>query len=273
MPSTLTSPFNGLRQRKHLNPLIRTMFLPPVPMRLTAAFSRFCIDKYGTSNIQCVLAGPPGTGKSELLKNLSRHLNVGGNVLIDGFACSTALDQYWESGVVSQEHVQRLTQMRNDGEILPDVDVRAALDYMFSLLKSKPKILTLDGAIRTPDQILMAYLYAFLYMSNFGVIELFAEPDECKRRIGIRPGAESRPDTAKAAQRIERFGRITRPALGLVRTDIGPNHLFVNTQVLNPMQTCRRVMRHLCHLATQEFDLGVLQVLIDRCRANRAPVF
>lgn len=250
--------------------LTQLLFMRQVPVSVSAAFTRHCIKQYGEHQIHYKLLGPPGTGKSHLRRNLDQLLNVGGETLIDGFASSEALDAHWQSGRLPEEDVNELRTLRDNGEILPDDVVRSAMDYMFTTLGAKPRVLMLDGIVRTPEQIEMAYSYALEHGCNLGCAELFASPDECKRRMGSRPGAELRADTAKAAERIDRFFSKTRPALKLVRADLGPNHVLVNTEKNHAMRTCQLVMQHLCRLAIQRIDAkAAVRELVSRCQCGR----
>jgi adenylate kinase family enzyme len=268
MSQSLQSPFAGLRQPLGLRLLAHTMFLPHVPLKVSAAATRFALSQLSKGRgIHYVFSGPPGTGKSELMKNLQTALNTSGTV-IDGFACSSALEEHWQSGRVSAEHVANLRKLRDDGVILPDIDVRAALDYMFEVRGKKPQICALDGALRTPAQIEMMYSYALVHSCNIGVVELSARPEECVRRIKGRPGAELRPDTEKAVIRIHQYTQHTVPAMKLAALDLGRNYVRVDTETNSPKSTCRRVLRHLFQVMTADFSLTQVEELLRRCQAN-----
>lgn len=267
------SPFFGASKPLAPRLLTQVLFLPQIPISVSAAYTRYCIKNYGDKDIHYAVVGPPGTGKTHLRRNLDQLLNVDGNVLIDGFASSDALDVHWSSGHLSDDYVAELRAKRDNGDILPDDAIRSALDYMFSSIGSSPRILALDGIIRTRKQIKMAYDYAFVHGCNLGCVELSASAEECKRRMQVRPGAEQRADTKKAGERIDNFFHRTKPALKLVRADLGPNHVRVNTEKHHAMRTCQLVMQHICHLVSQKIDPKVvLAELIRRCQADRVVV-
>jgi adenylate kinase family enzyme len=264
------SPFAGHRQPLGLRLLAHTMFLPQVPLKASAAVTRYALRQLSQGqNIHYIFSGPPGTGKSELMKNLSEALNTNGTV-IDGFACSSALEQHWQSGRVSAEHVAHLRQLRDNGEILPDIDVRGALDFMFEIRGKKPQICALDGALRTAAQIELMYGYALVHSCNIGVVELSASPDVCVHRIRDRPGAAERADTQKAVERIHAYTKHTVPAMKLAALDLGMNYVRVDTEMNSPKSTCRRVLKHLFQVMTADFSLVQVEELLRRCQANVA---
>jgi hypothetical protein len=203
------------------------------------------------------------------MKNLEAALNTNGTV-IDGFACSSALEQHWQSGRVSAEHVAYLRKLRDDGGIIPDIDVRAALDFMFEVRGSKPQVCALDGALRTVPQIELMYGYALVHGCNIGVVELYARPDECVRRIESRPGAELRADTANAVKRIHAYTEQTVPAMRRAALDLGGNFLQVNTEANSPRSTCRRVLKHLFQVMMTDFRLSQIEDLLRRCQTDPA---
>lgn len=264
------SPFAGHRQPLGMRLLAHTMFLPQVPLKASAAVTRYALRQLSQGqNIHYIFSGPPGTGKSELMKNLSAALNTNGTV-IDGFACSSALEQHWQSGRVAPEHVAHLRQLRDNGEILSDIDVRAALDYMFEVRGKKPQVCALDGALRTPAQIELMYGYALVHGCNIGVVELFARPEVCVDRIRNRPGAELRPDTAKAVDRIHAYTKHTVPAMKLAARDLGRNFLRVDTEANTQAKTCQRVLKHLFQVMTAGFSVSQIKELLQRCQTGSA---
>lgn len=270
MSQSTTSPFAGHRQPFGLRLLAHTMFLPQVPLKASAAATRFALKQLSHGqNIHYVFSGPPGTGKSVLMKNLEECLNTSG-IVIGGFACSSALELHWNSDRVAPAHAEHLRKLRDDGVILPDIDVRAALDYMFETRGDKPQICALDGALRTAAQIEMMYSYALVHGCNIGVVELFARPEECVRRIEGRPEAASRPDTKKAVERIHNYTKHTAPAMRLAALDLGKNFIRVDTETSTPAGTCKRVLKHLFQVMTADFSLEQVAELVRRCQAATA---